>query len=306
MDRDVEYDDEPDPEREPDESSDDHEADLPETTRDGDPDVLLDVPQLHVDEIGLEVENLRAKVLLQAEVLDMLKLNVGADVALDRVQLDIKGVDAQALLKVRLDNVAQVVGRVLTTIDRNPQILEHLTEGLGAATEEIGGGAREAVGELGRGAGSAVEEVGEGAGSAVEDVGEGAGSAVEDVGEGAGSAVEDVGEGAGSAVEDVGEGAGTRWRMSGRVPVRLSRMSARARAKPPAPRARVRGRSSTSPAAPCGRPGRRPPVLRSAPAVPRPAGLRRAHGSGPSTADSVENRHESTAQPMSRRTPTSR
>lgn len=204
MDNDARYDEEPEESEEP---SDDYGADLPETARGEDPDVLLDVPQLHVDEINLEVEDLRARVSLQAEVLDMLKLNVGADVALGRVQLDIKGVDAQALLKVRLDNVAQVIGRVLTTIDRNPEILEHLTSGLGAAAQEIGGGAREAVGELGRGAGSAVEDVGEGAGSAVEDVGEGAGSAVEDVGEGAGSAVEDVGEGAGGAVEDVGEGA---------------------------------------------------------------------------------------------------
>jgi hypothetical protein len=191
------------------------------------PDVLLDVPVVKVDEINFDLEDLRARVSLQAEVLDLLKLNVGADVALGRVHLDIKGIEAQALLKVRLDNVAAIVDRVLTTIDRNPEILENITSGVGQAVEEVGegageavedvgGGAREAVGELGRGAGSAVEDVGEGAGSAVEDVGEGAGEAVEDVGEGAGSAVEDVGEtvedvgeGAGSAVEDVGEGAGS-------------------------------------------------------------------------------------------------
>src|SRR3954454_21945572 len=70
------------------------------------PDVLLDVPLLKVDEIVLDVEDLRARVSLQAEVLDLLRLNVGADVALGSVHLDIKGVEAQALLKVRLDNVA--------------------------------------------------------------------------------------------------------------------------------------------------------------------------------------------------------
>ncbi|MET8070369.1 hypothetical protein ABZU86_12045 [Streptomyces sp. NPDC005271] len=172
------------------------------------PDVLLDVPQLKVDEIALDVEDLRARVSLRADVLDLLKLSVGADVSLGGVHLDIKGVEAQALLKVRLDNVAEVIGRVLTTIDRNPQILEQITSGLGAAAEELGGGAGRAVGELGRGAGAAVEGVGEGAGRAVEDVGERAGRAVEGVGEGAGRAVEDVGEGAGRAVEDVGEGAG--------------------------------------------------------------------------------------------------
>jgi hypothetical protein len=173
------------------------------------PDVLLDAPVVKVDELTLEVEELRARVSLQAEVLDLLRLNVGADVFIGQVGLEIKGVEAQALLKVRLDNVARILDRVLTTIDRNPQLLEGLVEGTGHAIAELGQGAGSAVEEVGEGAGSAVEEVGEGAGAAVEDVGEGAGAAVEDVGEGAGAAVEDVGEGAGAAVEDVGEGAGS-------------------------------------------------------------------------------------------------
>ncbi|KPC69570.1 hypothetical protein ADL35_41675, partial [Streptomyces sp. NRRL WC-3753] len=122
-----------------------------------DPDVHLDVPQLHVDEIDLQVEELRAKVSLQAEVLSLLKLNVGADVELSGVELDIKGVDAQALLNVRLDNVAAIIGRVLATIDRNPQILEQITAGLGATAENLGAGAGTAVGELGEGAGEAVQ-----------------------------------------------------------------------------------------------------------------------------------------------------
>jgi hypothetical protein len=173
------------------------------------PDVLLDAPVVKVDELNLEVEELRARVSLQAEVLDLLRLNVGADVFIGQLGLEIKGVEAQALLKVRLDNVARILDRVLTTIDRNPQLLEGLVEGTGHAIAELGEGAGSAVEEVGEGAGAAVEDVGEGAGAAVEDVGEGAGAAVEDVGEGAGAAVEEVGEGAGSAVEDVGEGAGS-------------------------------------------------------------------------------------------------
>ncbi|HEY5834812.1 hypothetical protein [Streptomyces sp.] len=165
------------------------------------PDVLLDVPVLKVDEIDLEVEDLRARVSLQAEVLDLLRLNVGVNVELGRVKLDITGVEAQALLKVRLDNVVEVVSRVLATIDRNPQILEHVTSSLGSAVRDIGSGTREAVGELGHGASSAVEEVGEGAGRAAEDIGAGAGAAEEDVSGSAGRAVEGVGEGATGAVE---------------------------------------------------------------------------------------------------------
>ena len=112
---------------------------------DQEPDVLLDVPVLKVDEINLEVEDLHAKVSLSAEVLDLLRLNVGADVTLGRVGLDIKGVEAEALLKVRLGNVAAIIERVLQTIDRNPEILEQITRGAGAALRDVGSGAGEAV-----------------------------------------------------------------------------------------------------------------------------------------------------------------
>ncbi|MFF3752582.1 hypothetical protein ACFYYH_19315 [Streptomyces sp. NPDC002018] len=182
----------------------------------GPTDVFLDVPLLNIEEINLEVEDLSARVSLRAEVLDLLRLQVGADVELGKVELDIKGVQAQAQLKVRLGNVAAIVNRVLTTIDRNPQILEQLTRGVGTAVEEVGAGTRHAVGELGRGTGRAVEDVGRGAGGAVEHVGRGAGEAVEEVGHGAGGAVEDVGRGAGGAVEGVGRGAGEAVEEVGR------------------------------------------------------------------------------------------
>jgi hypothetical protein len=167
--------------------------------------VLLDVPVVKVEEITLEVEDLQARVSLQAQVLDLLKLHVGADVSLGRVSLGIKGVEASALLKVRLDNVAAILDRVMTTLDENPQILEGLTQGVG-----------QAVGEVGRGSGRALERVGEGAGGAVERVGEGAGGAVERVGEGTGSAAESVGEGAESVAGKAGEAAGELGRATGR------------------------------------------------------------------------------------------
>jgi hypothetical protein len=166
----------------------------------GDPDVLLDVPVLKVDSIHLEVDNLDAQVALKAKVLDLVTLNAGVDVHLGKLRIDIKGVEAQALLKVRLDRVAAIVDRVLTTIDRNPE----LVESLGRTVEEVGEGAGHALGETGE----AVEDVGEGAEGAVQDVGQGAGQAVGEIGEGAGQAVGEVGQGAGQAVGDLGEGAG--------------------------------------------------------------------------------------------------
>ena len=48
---------------------------------------------------------------------------------------DIKGVEAQALLKVRLDKVAEIINRVWATIDRNPEIVGPL----GTAARELEG-----------------------------------------------------------------------------------------------------------------------------------------------------------------------
>ena len=57
------------------------------------------MPIVKVDEIHFELDDLEARVALHAEVLDLVKLSVGVNVELGKVELDIKGVEAQALLR---------------------------------------------------------------------------------------------------------------------------------------------------------------------------------------------------------------
>jgi hypothetical protein len=166
----------------------------------GPPDVLLDVPELRVDSIHFELDELDAHVALKANVLNLVKLNVGVDVHLGKTKLDIKGVEAELVLKARLDHVTAIVDRLMTSLDRNPE----LVKGLSRAVSEIGQGAGETVDKTG----DTAKDVGQGAQSALKDVGQGAGEATGDIGEGAGQAVGDVGQGAGQAVGDVGQGAG--------------------------------------------------------------------------------------------------
>src|SRR5918994_2718767 len=158
------------------------------------PDLVLNVPVVKVDSIHLQLEDLDAHVALKAQVLDLLKLNVGIDLTLGKVRVDVKGVEAQALLKARLDYVAASIDRVLSALDRNPELLESV----GSALEDVGWGAGHTVAETGE----AFEHFGEGTGGALEQIGSGAGEAVGDVGQGAAQAVGDVGEGAGQAVGD--------------------------------------------------------------------------------------------------------
>jgi hypothetical protein len=92
------------------------------------PDVLLDIPNLSVDEITLEVSNLKANVSLDARVASLVVLKAGVDVGIEQVKLGIKGVQATALLVVRLDNVRAIIEKTLETLDKNPQIVDRLLQ----------------------------------------------------------------------------------------------------------------------------------------------------------------------------------
>lgn len=73
----------------------------------GDPDVYLNA-SLSVGEIDIEVDNITAKVNLQADVLNLLHFSAGVDASIDRVKLTIQNVSAKVLLEARLENIVQM------------------------------------------------------------------------------------------------------------------------------------------------------------------------------------------------------
>jgi pyruvate/2-oxoglutarate dehydrogenase complex dihydrolipoamide acyltransferase (E2) component len=87
----------------------------------GDPDVLLDVPKLNVEEVDLEVEELQVRLSLQAALADLVQINIGLEAEVGEVKLAVKGVEAQAQLKARLDNVRAIFSEVLATLEHSPQ-----------------------------------------------------------------------------------------------------------------------------------------------------------------------------------------
>ncbi|KAH7039832.1 uncharacterized protein B0I36DRAFT_357218 [Microdochium trichocladiopsis] len=89
-------------------------VELPET-----PDVYLNA-NVSVGEISIEVENITAKINLDAKVLSLLHFTAGVDVSIDSVSLLIQNVSAKVELEARLGNVVQMVSDVLDTIDLNP------------------------------------------------------------------------------------------------------------------------------------------------------------------------------------------
>lgn len=86
-------------------------------------DVILEVPELSVDSIGLTVSNVKAHVSLDANAMNLVQITAGVDVGIKKVQLGIVGVYGELYLYADLDNVARIVDRVVATLDRNPKIL---------------------------------------------------------------------------------------------------------------------------------------------------------------------------------------
>ncbi|SCG68144.1 hypothetical protein [Micromonospora halophytica] len=105
------------------------EAREPERTGGGhevEPDVLLDIPEVSVDSLRLAVDGLDADLSLRARLANLLQIDAGVRVHLAGAELDLQGVSAEALLKVRLEKLVEILDRALTTLDRNPEIVQAL------------------------------------------------------------------------------------------------------------------------------------------------------------------------------------
>ena len=121
------------------------------------PDVLLDIPNLSIDEVTIDVQNLQVDISLDARLANLLKLTAGAHASVDQVKIDIKGVQATATLVVRLDNVRAIIERTLQTLDNNPQLVTQLLSTVDNTVNTVGGVANNTVGTVGSIAGTALQ-----------------------------------------------------------------------------------------------------------------------------------------------------
>ena len=100
----------------------------PSRSADDTPDITLDIPTLNLEEARLQVENLRTRISLQAELADVVRINVGVDAFVENVELDLKGLEAQAVLRADLENVREILVRTLESLDDNPDLVDSLTQ----------------------------------------------------------------------------------------------------------------------------------------------------------------------------------
>ncbi|MET7819767.1 hypothetical protein [Micromonospora zamorensis] len=115
-----------------------------------DPDVLLDIPKVSVDSIRLAVDGLDADLSLRARVANLLQVDAGVRVHLNGGELDINGVQAEAQLRVRLEQLTRILGRALDTLDANPEIIEALARTAVTTVDDVNRSAQQlAPGSMG-------------------------------------------------------------------------------------------------------------------------------------------------------------
>ena len=171
----------------------------------GEPDVVVDIRKVKVDEIYVDVEQLEAHLALRASLANLLQVVAGVHVHLGKVEVDITGVEAEALMEVRLENLYEILDRALTTLDRNPEILESLVQTADNAVGDIGNVGQQALSSEGA-VGQAAGSLGQGLGGLGQGLGQTAGQAVGGVGQMAVGASRQAGQAAGEQAGDETQG----------------------------------------------------------------------------------------------------
>lgn len=109
-------------------------------------DVVLEVPRLWVDSLGLEVDSLTATLSLDANIINLVSVTAGIDLVIDSVMLNLERVSTEAYLYVDLDNVARLVDRTIATLERNPEIVTTLLSSVDTLVSTVGNVGARAVG----------------------------------------------------------------------------------------------------------------------------------------------------------------
>lgn len=84
------------------------------------PDVELHVPKASVEKVSLDVENLQTRLDIDTKVASAVQIHAGVAATVQKLKLELEGVEAETHLLVRLNRVAEIMEHALGTIDRNP------------------------------------------------------------------------------------------------------------------------------------------------------------------------------------------
>jgi len=137
------------------------------------PDVYLNA-SVGVDLISLIIEKVNVSVNLDLKVANIVSLNAGVQASIEKINLTITNIRANAELTVRLDNVAAVVEDAVNLLAQHPEIITGLLDAVGGLLKDVVSVINTTVDALGRTLQTVVDNVG----NIVERVLDGTGSVV--------------------------------------------------------------------------------------------------------------------------------
>jgi hypothetical protein len=86
------------------------------------PDVVLDVPRAVVGKLSLDLENLQARLDIDTRVAKLVQISAGVVATVQKLKMELEGVETEAHLVVRLERVANVLEKALDAIDAQPEL----------------------------------------------------------------------------------------------------------------------------------------------------------------------------------------
>jgi len=92
----------------------------------------LNIPNLLIDKLSLSLDKLDVDISLNFQVAGVVKVNSGIKAATaSKVNFATNDIKADAGLVVRLGNVAQIMGSALEMLDKNPDMMKGVMNGMG-------------------------------------------------------------------------------------------------------------------------------------------------------------------------------
>jgi hypothetical protein len=106
------------------------------------PDVEIHVPELDIDRLEITLENLVARVDVDATIgrpgNEFLNISIGVNARIDSAQIVLEDVEAEAHVIAYLDDVRVIAVRALEVLDHHPEILTGLVELPSPVSEPVG------------------------------------------------------------------------------------------------------------------------------------------------------------------------
>ena len=106
------------------------------------PDVEIHVPELDIDRLEITLENLVARVDVDATIgrpgNEFLNISIGINARIDSAQIVLEDVEAEAHVIAYLDDVRVIAVRALEVLDHHPEILTGLVELPSPVSEPVG------------------------------------------------------------------------------------------------------------------------------------------------------------------------